>query len=313
MWRFHFKGAWTLLEQYREAEPWKLADSVCVSLQSLIIIKIIGGTSEDGGNSNGRGGGLNESALQGRHHVSEVDESPKALTPILSTSEFGFTIGAPRVVLQCIASITQYRDMEQRGTLGLGATEDLLQKVLSRLNDYRESYKASDDYDGVKLKELEGDIEMLSPNPRQLEETWSKDQRSGIETMAQRKAFLYATYIFLYRVLLNVPPTAVSFYVSKTFENVSCFFASSSGNFSIWPAFIAAAEAYTEKDIAAAQRWLKSATSFGLGNRYSIQRVLEEVWRRRRAVAITSGMDLGSIAIDWRKVMHELDCDVLIV
>lgn len=310
MWRCHFKGAWALLAQFREIEPWKLADSVCVSLQSLIIIKIIGGTSEDGGTRN-HSGDSNLGALQ-QYDAAELDESPRALAPILLTSEFGFTIGAPRVILQCIASITDYRFRRQRGTAGQGAMDDLLQKVLSRLNAYRES-QAGDDHTSTASEEPDAFIEPHSSSTGQLKDFRPEDQLSCVEMVAQRMAFLYAAYIYLYRELLDVPPAALSFYVSKTFAAVLSFFSSSSGNFSIWPAFIAAAEAHTEEDVATARRWLDSATSFGLGSRNSIRRVLEETWRRREAIAITSGMSLGSIAVDWRKVMHELDCDVLIV
>ena len=122
-----------------------------------------------------------------------------------------------------------------------------------------------------------------------------------------------ATYIYLYRSLLDTSPKAVKSHVRRTFAHVSAFFANSNGNFSIWPAFIAAAEAFTDHDLVVAREWLDSATSFGIGSRKLMKLVLEEVWRRRDAISRTSGLERGLIAVDWRDVMQELDCDVLLV
>ena len=129
----------------------------------------------------------------------------------------------------------------------------------------------------------------------------------------QKRAFIYATYIYLYRTLFDVPPHAVKGYVSKTFENVSQYFEWGGGNFSIWPAFVAAVEAYEEEDKVQAKIWLEWATSFGLGSRALVRRVVEEVWERRDEIARSQSVSPGQVAVDWKKVMHELGCDVLLV
>lgn len=251
-------------------------DLACISIQSLNIIRIVAETTD------------------WKHKATFATEDPKLDTPgtntntrglissVLDLPEFGFTIGAPGKLLGIIARITEWRRDTETGSLETDVS-DVMEDILSRLNVIRAGAHA---------------------NP-------SSDRSS--EVTLQAKAFLAATYIYLYRTLLDVPPKSVRKYAVETLECVSAFFSNSSGNFSIWPAFIAAAEAYTEEDMAAVRSWLGCATAFGIGSRAAVKRVLEEVWARREHVSKISGMDPEMVIIDWRAVMHELDCNILLV
>ncbi|KAH7001278.1 fungal-specific transcription factor domain-containing protein [Ilyonectria destructans] len=286
-WRHHFEGAWAWLKKHYDSEPWKSTGLIFTSLQSLNIIKIIGDTS--------KGGQVPEQ--------SEVHQQPKVtdsttVAPMLSTSDFGFTIGAPRNVLQCIALITEFRNKAQ--SEAESEVDALLQTLLSRL----EIHSNQDDSRRVFDTELVPDSTPDEP---------PSNEQSPPEASDQIEAFVNATYIYMYRSLLNVPPKTVRPYVKRTFSHVSAYFAISNGNFSIWPAFIAAVEAYSEEDLVAAREWLDCATSFGIGSRNSMRLVVEEVWSRREAICKASGMELGLIAVDWRSVMQEVNCDLLLV
>ncbi|KAK7408457.1 hypothetical protein QQX98_009384 [Neonectria punicea] len=289
-WRHHFEGAWTWLKKHSDSEPWKSTDLVCISLQSLNIIKIIGDTSKV------------ERAPRHR-------EAPKAaelavVTPLVSTSEFGFTIGAPRDILDCIARITEFRNKSDTER-SEGEVDELLQVILARLNMHRGRHETQYTSDTQSfVGQSEDDSASLEILDRQQQPLGAPDQIG---------AFINAAYIYLYRSLLNVPPLTVRPYVNKTFSHVSAYFTISNGNFSIWPAFIAAVEAYSEEDLAAARVWLDGATSFGIGSRDSMKRVVEEVWKQREVKSRASGMELGLIAVDWRSVMQDLDCDLLLV
>ncbi|EAW12383.1 fungal specific transcription factor domain-containing protein [Aspergillus clavatus NRRL 1] len=129
----------------------------------------------------------------------------------------------------------------------------------------------------------------------------------------QLDGFTYATYIYLYRTLLDVPPRQVSHYVSLTFQSLAAFRGTSDGNYSLWPTFIAAVEASTSDDLESARAWLDQATSFGFGNRILVRRIVEEVWRRRERLHQETGQDLGLIRVDRRLVADELNIDVLLV
>ncbi|KAI0859857.1 fungal-specific transcription factor domain-containing protein [Xylaria cubensis] len=278
-WRHHLEGAWSLFKEYRDSEPWRITDFVCVSIQSLNIVKIISATSQ------------RDRDLEFLEHDSEDDDF--AVSELVSTtSGFGFTIGASQAVLDCISIISQARVMRERGNMTLMA-DDLLEDVLSRLNKCR-------------LDETEANEVLIQIGA-------AEAQKVSTESRSQSSSFIYSTYIYLYRTILDVPPKAVKTYVSKTLQEVSIFLANSNGNFSLWPAFIAATEAYTYEDLLNAKRWLDWATSFGIGSRTSARRVIEEVWRRRETLSCSSGLDPGMISIDWREVMHELNCDILLI
>ncbi|KAH8734522.1 fungal-specific transcription factor domain-containing protein [Ilyonectria robusta] len=286
-WRHHFEGAWAWLKKHYDSEPWKSTGLIFSSLQSLNIIKIIGDTSK---------GGLvlEQSEVHHQHNVTDST----AVAPMLSTSDFGFTIGAPRNVLQCIALITDFRNKAQSDSEG--EVDALLQTLLSRL----EIHSNQDDSRRVF------DAELV---PESTPDEPPGNEQSPPEASDQIEAFVNATYIYMYRSLLNVPPKTVRPYVKRTFSHVSAYFAISNGNFSIWPAFIAAVEAYSEEDLVAAREWLDCATSFGIGSRNSMRLVVEEVWSRREAICKASGMELGLISVDWRSVMQEVNCDLLLV
>lgn len=101
--------------------------------------------------------------------------------------------------------------------------------------------------------------------------------------------------------------------MSLVFSNTAAFHSSSGGNFSLWPAFIAAVEAFTENDLDSAQKWLEQTTHFGLGNRFSVKRIVENVWRERELVHLEKNVGKGLIAVDWRKIANDLGADILLV
>ena len=114
-------------------------------------------------------------------------------------------------------------------------------------------------------------------------------------------------------MLLNLPPAAVALDVSNVFESVDEFFRLGGANLSLWPAFIAAVEAYRDRDKEAARRWLAISTEVGMGNRRKIIALIHHIWQVREGTAHATGQDPGSIAVDWRGIMKKLDLDILLV
>ncbi|OJJ38699.1 hypothetical protein ASPWEDRAFT_180214 [Aspergillus wentii DTO 134E9] len=270
-WQHHLQGAWALLNsQY--SDPWKESRFACFSTQSLLIVKIISGTS-----------------LPNTETTESIQSDlPLFSSPILSTPQCGFTIGAQRALLECISMITVAgRQMQAKNSINTRlAVDRIVADVLGRLEECQSQlscYSGQSDSLGQELARY------------------------------QLNAFIFATYIYLHRSLLDVPPWRVAHYVSLTFQNISAFCTKSIGNFSLWPAFIAAVEAYTVKDVDLAQAWLEQSMSFGLGNRLLVKRVVEEVWQRREAINGETGMEKGLITVDWRKVVMDLDVDILLV
>ncbi|KAF7592958.1 hypothetical protein BBP40_012194 [Aspergillus hancockii] len=311
-WKHHLQGAWAFLLDSESEEPWNESQFGCFSTQSLLIVRIISGTTLTGSNSPTLilTPELQSSSAQ---MITSSDSTEANIIPstpntelafassILSTPQFGFTIGAHRSLLECISTITsisqQMRSTES-DTTPFGV-DCIVARILSRLEIYRTQIKEHTLYNDT--------------HPTSTEIVRSSDQAHEQLARYQLNAFIHATYIYLYRALLDVPPKRVSTYVSLTFQNITAFNDKNSGNLSLWPAFIAAVEAYTEQDMDSARSWLEQSAQFGLGNRLSVRRIIEEVWRRREDAHMKSAMDRGLVTVDWRDVVNDLEIDVLLV
>lgn len=270
--------------------PWLESDFACTSTQSLCIISILSQTTEIG-----------------HEPLFDQSESPTGIShakfgeetfiePIASTLDFGFTIGATKTVMQCIAQITKLAHDIKQGTAPLTMDTDIA-KILSRLQAFEYGLQPLDYSAGLFLTP-----ERLECLPNETDIVYH-----------QFKAFIFGTYIYLYRVVFELPPQSLIGFVTPTLENVSAFLGKNGGNFSLWPAFIAAVEAYTEHDMILARQWLEHAVSFGLGNRQLIRKVVERVWEKREEVSKELDIDQGFVSVDWREVMKELDIEVLLI
>ena len=194
-WRHHLQGAWRLFNQYRDCEPWKVTDFVCVSIQSLNIIRIISETSE-----------VAESQTnEATQDTVQSNEASGTLGLIKSTFDFGFTVGASPAILECIASITKFRKAGK--SFGDGESESFLERILGRLKVCLE--------DTIRLEQ------QILPQG----EHYGEDEEASefYSSHAQHISFVYATYIYLYRAILLVPPQIVANYVSKIFHYESMF------------------------------------------------------------------------------------------
>ena len=273
------------MQKYRNKIPWDKTDFTSVSLQCLNIIKIIGETAT----------GISTEVDDESFVDESCDVSDTSLSSLISaTPAFGFTIGADKSILDCISQINQLqKNIARWHDDMLYQKDDFLERILSQLNSCRRR---------VSLPMIVEDATM----PDEATE-------NALEVLNQAKAFIHATYIYLYRTIFDSPPQNVRPYVSETLRHVDAFFETSNGNFSIWPAFIAAVEAYTNDDLAAAKRWLERSTSYGMGNRQAVRKVVEEVWQRREDMSEVAGVDRGIVIVDWRIVMKEMDYDVLLV
>ncbi|KIV87118.1 hypothetical protein PV11_02686 [Exophiala sideris] len=293
LWKHHLKGAWSLFLENQAAEPWLDSDFACISTQSLNIIRIVAQTARLDGR------GLDQDAIESPGGGSDVSKNSTLVSSIASTLDFGFTIGATKDIMECISRITTTaRDIQAQGQLP--SMDDEISSILDQ------------------LKSCEGNLESLYLDPGNDAIVLTPNGLEGISSRRdvpyhQLRAFILATNIYFYRVIFDLPPCSLTAYVSSTFEHVASFSGKYAGNFSLWPAFIAATEAYTEIDMHLARDWLEHALSFGLGSRVHVQTVLEELWHRRECISQELGVDKGSVSVDWRQIMRDLQVDVLLV
>lgn len=293
-WRLHLSGAWTLLCEHSEKQPWTESDFACCSTQSLCIIKVISDTGRGATKTSGTEDLWRKMGFLDENITDDKDAEGSLVSCVSSTPEFGFTIGSTKSLLACISSITIAGRKMRTKALQSQQEADMLDEVLSKIFSCLDKCKEEIAYNSC-------------------DSDFPDDDQSQILANHQRQAFISATYIYLYRVLFDLPPYSVRQYVSEVLLRISAFHSASHGNLSIWPAFIAAVEAYIPEDMALARNWLCHTTMFGIGSRVCVRRLVEEVWKRRDEAAAELGIDKGLISIDWRTVMEELDMDILLI
>ena len=205
------------------------------------------------------------------------------VTWLSSISAFGFTIGASNSILYCIHRITRLKPLSQDRSINLDKEANDILQMLSK-----------DDALGIV-------------------ENWQTLSKDKQIIQFHLRAFRSAACIYLYRSSFDLPPWAVESYVSEVFQSVNYFYQLGGGSLSLWPAFIAAIEAYTDTHMKMAKDWLAISTNVGIGNRYKIRAVVEQVWQIRKDISSKTSQDQGTIAVDWRVIMQNLGLDILLV
>lgn len=273
-WRTHLKSAWIFSVQVQHLKPWNVSAFAAASTQSLCIIKTVSDSSKQ----------LEELELEHNH----LHQEP-IIAAMSSYPSFGITIGASRLLIGCISDIHNLARDVKYGRATIKDSAHILHNL--------------DQCDQMALLDLRS-----GPHSEDIQNAKSKSMRYYHEC-----AFNAAGYIYLHRYVLNSPPHIIQKYVAQVFHNVKAFYSVDEGNFSVWPAFVAAVESYEENDLTSAGIWLDCAARAGMGNRLRIKAVVQEVWRQRAAIAVQTQKDLGTIIIDWRAVMAQLKLDIVLV
>ncbi|EXJ77814.1 hypothetical protein A1O3_08973 [Capronia epimyces CBS 606.96] len=296
-WRHHLNGAWSLLQQTQTQglKPWLESDFACFSTQSLYIIRVIDRTATTV--SDGLDEPLSSVDCEDIFNRPSTQETSFS-SAIRATPGFGFTIGATKSIIEAISKITLAAHQLQRQHAGVSLDVDLM-SILSNLRDTERMLETESQDLDILLPMKDGPVQQA-------------------HVYHQLKAFIHAAHIYLYRVIFDLPPRNLQWHISQALQHASAFSGSdrlgkTNDNFSLWPAFIAAVEAYSDEDMLLARSWLDYALSFGLGSRLLIKKVVEEVWMRRKDVATDLAADPGVVSVDWREVMRDLDVVVLLI
>ena len=204
-------------------------------------------------------------------------------TRLSSLAAFGFTIGASNSLVKCISEINRLKDVCWNSPIGLDrAASDLLTKL--------------HDSEGLGIVK-----------------NWQALSTHDQIVQCHLRAFRSAAIIHFYRVLFDSPPCSVQRHVYDVFRTIQIFYRLGGGNLSLWPAFIAAVEAYEDAEVEMAKSWLATSIHTGIGNRYQAKVVVEQVWQKREEISREASQDKGSIPVDWRDIMHNLDLDVPLI
>lgn len=206
------------------------------------------------------------------------DQARLLVTSVASRADFGFTTGATRALMSCISETT---------------------KLASDIC-----------YDGLQLHQEA----IKSLHQRILACSVHTFQGQHILQLHHR-IFQLGVIVYFHRSVLNSLPHNLLDLLEELLTHVKTYRDHMGGYVTLWPIFIAAVEAYKEHHQEGFREWLDNCDQMGAANRKDIRDVIENVWRKRLTMWQHRGahMELGSITVDWREVMQERGCEVLLV
>jgi hypothetical protein len=218
----------------------------------------------------------------------------------MKRANFGFTIGG---TARLIKSIYQIRLLEaQMAAISCRGAEELSKDMINQVENIIQQLQIplDDEVEVFMEQQKEPTNFMVLPGTRNL-------------VSLHLNLFNGAVMIYLLRMVLCLPPSAVAEYVWEVLTDTMAFTDMHGGNVSVWPVFVAAVEAYTPESQALARRFLIYSEKLGVGNRDDLHRVIHQVWAEREELATRRQCDPGDVNVDWREIMKRLDIDILLL
>lgn len=278
-------AAWNFLQQHRASKSWIDSEDAWYVTQSFYLLRIESDTS-----ATARGDEVDP--LEDDAAVSEYGVSLQKLS---SNPVFGRTIGASSSVLASLAEINRLslRQRNSQPTSRHGHSSSSLTKLLLEYGEIDP---------GQVDSKIAMDLEHLDVSARE-----QRAQEFHV------RAFKVATVIYYHQKLDNGTPEQQAPYVSEVLRSLFTFVELCGGIYTLWPAFIAGVELYKETDQEAFLPLFDNVASIGMHNRSKAKEVITKVWHIRSSTARDTGQSQGTIWVDWRQVMRDLEIDVLLV
>jgi hypothetical protein len=219
-WRTHIRGAWSFIRGRDSAAPWGPSELALSSTQWFFATTI-----------------LSETPLPSIPETPASREKEKVmLDHMFACKRLGYTFGATQPIMTCIADIKRLKYRIRSG----GATIESIAYEINGLQHRLGQVRASE-----------------SVWPMSNTSSTTDHVRDDDHSRYHVTAFKHATYIYLYRELFDdVPPQSLMTHISAVFDQVRAYSESGGTNFSTWPVFMAAVEAYEPVHIDIARQWL---------------------------------------------------------
>jgi hypothetical protein len=214
----------------------------------------------------------------------ELKSMAGIIRSVAERADFGFTAGA-----------------SSAGIMAIMDTNDLISEMLQR----REASNHSERIQQITRNLGSMELERRASSPA--------GNRTASVSRLHLKVFHLGVLTYLHRSITNCSPRDLSQLVQSTFNAITEFEMQGGRNLGLWPLFMVAVEVYNAELMTTVRNWLQRTAMLGIGNRVSVQQLLEEVWRRREQAAVEIGVDTGEITIDWREVMSELGLEILLI
>ncbi|RDW56511.1 hypothetical protein BP5796_13152 [Coleophoma crateriformis] len=285
-WRNHLQGAAGFVTQYLAQQPWRLSYDAWIITQNFALSYVIAQTV----------GSCSATAANNNIDIYDV------LCDVMARPGFGYTIGATARLIKAIYKARQLE--EQMTAAGFSSPsvnfQDMSKNVCVQVEEIIQQLQ-------IPLNDEVEVIMKRQPEPQ---------HRDVVQTRVQLHFHLFnsAVMIYLLRVVLRHPPSAVFDYVWEVLNDTMTFINMGGGGcVSIWPVFIAAAEAYTPKLQEMADSCLIYLEGKVTGNRKDVRRVVHQVWADRGQLVAERQCDPGEVLVDWRAIMKRLDVDILLL
>jgi hypothetical protein len=238
------------------------------------------------------------------------DTLDEVLADVMANPTFAYTVGSTPHFMKALSYARQL-ESELPGSQGPPHSRLTIAQLVQVSNILAELNKPMD-----------SDIEMYLSRQR---ERWTQQPSSEpTATLEARWRYLIAKNlhlfksgieIYLFRVVLQYPPSAVAPQVLSTLQTAAELLEplDRAASVSIWPIFVAAVEAYEPAAQNLADAALQVCSSLGAVNRKTAHDIVKTVWERRENIARERNCHVGDVQLDWRKVLEELNIDILLL
>jgi hypothetical protein len=288
----HLQGSVHYVAQYLGQKPWVASYEAWIITQSFVLHTLM---SQIGGSS-GATDTSSSTATTLREVLEDVTADPRFAYTLGSTPRLMKALYQARLLEEQLAA----RESSQDGGGGsVGDKPDLSEDELLQASKILVALNTP----------LDAEVELYMSRQRPI--GTAAQQRKFI--VSNLNLFNSAVTIYLLRVVLRYPPSAVADQVSQTLSAAVALLEMDRAAVSIWPIFIAAAEAYTAEAQALAECVLSLSTSFGVANRAVIHRVVKHIWSEREDAAARRRCEVGDVLVDWRAVLKNLDVEILLL
>lgn len=284
-WRTHLIGALQLVMHDVVQKSWFQGHDAWVMTQTLAMFAIIAETTN----------------AHSRTSAGFLAELGLVLRDVMGHPRFGYTVGGNARLLN---AIYQVRQLEEQLAVA-NAVNDVWAQVAMR-------QQAEDIMQELQIDASDHDVDTyLSGNSALSDADKSPQKRSQVKMHLD--LFAASIMIYCHRNVLHSQPCAVAGYVHKVLSCAHSLMEADCGAAFIWPVFVAAVEAYTPEMQDLASRFLMELEKRGGTSRKAMQQVIRQVWMDRQDLTSHLGCEPGEVAIDWRKVMGNLEVDILLL
>jgi len=288
-WQNHIRGARSFVKRYLNKQPWKSSQEAFIITQNFALSVLVSST-------------VDHAFLTSTATVDETSDFDNLLHDLVATPLFGYTLGGTTHMLVAMNRIrlleahrrAKYGDVEQLELDSdiIAEVDEILHLCHVPLTDKVEVYMAHRLASGVTV-----------------------DFRMRALAEIHLRLFNNAILIYLLCNVLRYPPSLVASEVLQVLNDAAAFtdMHGKVSTVSIWPLFVAAAEAHTLEAQALATHCLTCSIGSGVGNRHDAVRVIYQVWSDRSELARERQCRPGDVSIDWRQVMHRLHTYILLL